>query len=122
MTREPPRSMIPSLSLALFVQRLAFDSAAAKEPPFLFREIGARVNRAAVIPHQEIAALPDVLEDELAPLADLVELLQNGFALLLAHLLDACRHQAIDEQRFASGVGMGDEDRVIPVRNAAEVA
>src|SRR5262245_55386574 len=106
----------------LLVERPAVDRAAAKQAALLLREVGARVDRAAVVPHQEIAELPDVLEDELAPLADVVELLEDGIALLGAQAFDARRHQPVDEQRLAAGVGMSGEDRVEPVRNAADVA
>src|SRR5204862_8299842 len=41
---------------------------APQQPPRVRAEIGARVQRAAVVPHQEVAGTPDVLVDELAPL------------------------------------------------------
>src|SRR6266545_4955766 len=107
---------------ALLVQRLAFDGAAAKQATLLLRKVGAGVDRAAVVPHQEIAELPDVLEDEFASLADVVELFQDRIALLGAHALDARRHQPVDEQRLATGVGMRDENRVQVVRDPADVA
>src|SRR5262249_46249353 len=50
----PDRDIVAPLArffpsgLALFIQRLAFDGAAAQQPPFFLRKIGARVNRAAV--------------------------------------------------------------------------
>src|SRR5262249_61083941 len=64
----------------LFVQRFAFDRAAAKEAGLVLGKVGAGVDRAAVVPHQEGAQLPDMLVDELAPLPDLVELLQDPVA------------------------------------------
>src|ERR1700693_361541 len=54
------------------VQRLALDRAAAKQPALVVGEIGSCMDRTAVVPHQEIVELPDVLEDEFAPLADFV--------------------------------------------------
>src|SRR5947209_10927723 len=107
----------PNVSL---VQRFAFDGAAPKQATLLLGEVGAGVDGAAVVPHQEIAELPDVLEDELAPLADLVEPAEDFFALLRAHALDARRHQAVDEQRLAAAVGMRDENRMVGVREAAD--
>src|SRR5712671_6972329 len=107
---------------ASLVQRFAFDGAAAKQATLFLRKVGSRVNRAAVVPHQEIAELPDVLEDEFAPLADVVELLEDRIALLGAHVLDARRHEPIDEQRLAAGIGMRDENRVEVVRDPADVA
>src|SRR5262245_62183700 len=65
-----------------FVQRFAFDRAAAQQARLVLGKIGAGVDRATVVPHQEVAQLPDVLVDEFAPLADLVELLQDRVALL----------------------------------------
>ena len=59
-------------------QRLALDGAAAQQAALLLGKIGAGVDGAAVIPHQKIAELPDVLEDELAPLADLVKLVEDA--------------------------------------------
>src|SRR5262245_31164493 len=106
----------------LLVERAAFDGAAAKQAALLLREVGARVDRTAVVPHQAIGELPDVLEDELASLADVVELLQDGIALLGAQTLDARRHQPVDEQGLAAGAGMGGENRMNPVRNAADIA
>src|SRR5262245_20785655 len=72
--RKPPEP--------LFVQRFAFDRAAAKQAWLVLGKVGAGVDGAAVVPHQEVAQLPDVLVDELAPFADVVELLQNRVALL----------------------------------------
>src|SRR5262245_59274538 len=77
---------------------------------------------ATVIPHQEIAEPPDVLEDELAALADLVELVQDRVVFLRVYPVDAGRHQPVDEQGFAPGVGMRDENWMVVVRDAADVA
>src|SRR5579862_392374 len=59
-------------ALSLFMQRLAFNGAAAQQPSLFLREIGAGVDGAAIVPHQKVAELPDVLEDEIAAFADLV--------------------------------------------------
>src|SRR5229473_2497549 len=107
---------------ALFVERLAFDGAAAKQPALVLGKIGAGVDRAAVVPHQEITELPDVLVDEVAPLADGVKLLQDRVALLGIDAFDARRHEPVDEQRPASGIGMRDEHGVAMVRDAADVS
>src|SRR6516162_4900196 len=106
----------------LFEQRLALDGTAAQQPSFLFGKIRAGVNGAAIVPHQKVAELPDMLEDVVAPLADLVKLIEDRVALGLAHALDARRHQAVDEQRLSTGVGMSDEDRMIVVRDARDIA
>ena len=63
-----------------------------------------------------------MLEDELAPFADLVELIEDRVALRLAHAFDPRRHQPVDEQRLAAGVGVGDEQRMVVMRDAADVA
>src|SRR5258708_39916268 len=107
---------------ALFAQWLAFDGATAQQPALFLRKVGAGVDRAAVVPHQEIAELPDVFEDELAPLADLVKLIEDGVALGLVHAFDPRRHQPVDEQRLAAGVGVRDEQRMVVMRDAADVA
>src|SRR6476620_10802492 len=85
-------------------------------------KIGARVDRAAVVPHHEVAELPDVLVDEFAALAYVVELRQHRIALRHADALNAHSHEPVDEQCLATGVGMRDEYRVKAVRNAADVA
>src|SRR5262249_11452143 len=95
----------------------ALDGAAAQEPPLLLRKVGAGVDGAAVVPHQKVAELPDVLEDEFTALTDFIKLVEDGVALLPAHALDAGRHQPVDEQGFATSVGMRDERRVVVVRN-----
>ena len=61
---------------ALFVKWLAFDRAAAQQAALFLRKVGAGVDGAAVVPHQEVAELPDMFVDEFAPFADVVELLQ----------------------------------------------
>ena len=109
-------------SQSLFVQRLAFDSAAAKQAALLLRKIGPGMDGAAVIPHQKITELPHVLKDEFAPLTDVIKLVEDRIALLGAHALDAGRHQPIDEQCLAAGIGMRHENRMGVVRNAADIA
>src|SRR5262252_6289347 len=106
---------IAALILALFVERLALDGAAAEQAALVLRKVGPRVDGAAVVPHQEIAELPDVLVDELAPLADRVELLQDRVALRGVEAFDARGHEPVDEQGAASGVGVLDEYRVAMV-------
>src|ERR1051325_5477889 len=106
----------------LFVQRLAFDGAAPQQAPLLFRKVGAGMDGAAVVPHQEVAELPLVFEDEFAALADAVELVEDRVALGLVHALDPRRHQPVDEQRLAAGVRMRDEQRGAMVRDVADVA
>src|SRR5260221_14629022 len=100
LQRGPAQPLEP-----LFVQWFAFDRAAAKEARLVLGEVGPGMDGAAVVPHQEVAQLPDMLVDELAPLPDRVELLQDRVALPDTDAFDARRHQAVDEQRFAAGVG-----------------
>src|SRR5690242_20112624 len=107
---------------ALFVQRLAFDRAAAQQPPLALGKVGAGMDGAAVVPHQKVAELPDMLEDELAPLAEGVELFQDRVALGGLGALDPRGHQPVDEQAAAAGLRMGDEDRMVVMWNAADVA
>src|ERR1700675_1962710 len=104
------------------VQRLAFDGATTQQTAFIFGKVGACMDGAAVVPHHEIAQLPDVLEDKFAAFADLVELVQYRGALRGVEALDARRHQPVDEQRLAAGIRMSDEHRVKMVRYAADVA
>src|SRR5262245_1133160 len=98
--------------VALLVERLAFYSTAAKQPALVLWKVRPRVDRAAVIPHQEIAEPPDVLVDELAPLADRVKLLQGRVALRGVEAFDTRGHEPVDEQRPPPGTGMADEYRV----------
>jgi hypothetical protein len=56
-----------------------------------------------------------------APLADLVELLQDRIALAGLEPLDTRRHEAVDEQRLAASVRMRDEHRVMEMRDVADV-
>src|SRR4051812_14448405 len=73
-------------------------------------EIGAGVQRAAIVPDQEIARPPDMLIDELRLLLMVEERGEQAPALLLRYALDLARHQAVDEQRLAAGGGMGAHD------------
>src|SRR4051794_16753835 len=116
------RRVLDILTPHLFVQRLAFDGAAAQQAPLFLRKVSARVDRAAVVPHQEIAKLPDVLEDELAPLADVIELVEDGIAFRLIEIFEPRGHQAVDKQRLSPGVGVADEDGMRVVGDAADVA
>src|SRR5688572_17995070 len=88
----------------------------------MFREVGPRVDRAAVVPHQKIARPPDMLIHEAAPLADLVKLLENRVALLRAEALDARRHQPVDEKAPPSRVRVCDEHRMVAVRDSTQIA
>src|SRR3954452_18190210 len=106
----------------LLVQRLAFDGTAAQEPPLFLRKVSTRVDGAAIVPHQEIAELPDVLEDELAPLANIIELVEDRIALRLIEVFEPRGHQWVHEQRLSAGIGMGDEDGMHVVGDAADVA
>src|SRR5262249_12065942 len=65
-------------TLHLFVQRFAFDRAATQKPALALGKVVPRMNGAAVVPHHEIAEPPDMFEDELAALADFVELFENS--------------------------------------------
>src|ERR1044071_2302630 len=80
-----------------FVQRLAFDGATAQETALLLRKVGAGVDGAAIVPHQEVAEFPDVLEDEFAPLPDVVELIEDCVAFRLFEPFKPCRHETVDE-------------------------
>src|SRR5215467_3548455 len=62
---------------ASFPQRLTLNRAAAEKAAFVLRKVGPRMGRAAVVPHDEIAEPPDMFEDEFAPLADFVELIED---------------------------------------------
>ena len=63
-----------------------------------------------------------MLVDEFAPLADVVELIEDRGAFRRIEAFERGRHQAVDEQRLASGVRMRGEDRMIVVRDVADVA
>ena len=104
------------------MQWIAFNRAATEKPAFVLGEAGPCVDSAAIVPHHEIAELPNVLEDELAPLANFVKLIEYRGTFLRAHTFDARRHQAVDEERLAPGVRVSDEDRMEMMRNAADVA
>src|SRR5262245_51803391 len=60
LPREPAQPLEP-----LFVQRFAFDRAAAKQARFVLGEVGPGMDGATVVPHQKVAQLPDMLVDEL---------------------------------------------------------
>src|SRR5215471_15272549 len=66
-------------------------------------EIGARMQGAAVVPHQDVARPPDMLVDELSLLLVLEELLQERVALLPRQAVDLARHQAVHVERLAPG-------------------
>src|ERR1700722_11970406 len=78
-----------------FDQWLAFDRAAPQQPVLLGRKPGPRVDGAAIVPHQDIAELPHMLVNELAPLAELVELFEDRVAFGAAHALDPRGHQTV---------------------------
>ena len=88
----------------------------------MFGKIGAGVDGAAIVPHEKIAELPDMLVDELGPLADFVELIEDGATFVCRHAFNARRHEAVDEQAFAASFRMRDEHRMIAMRNAAEIS
>src|SRR5438876_825817 len=69
---------------------------ATHEAPLARTEIGAGVQRAAVVPDQKIAAPPDMLVDELGLLLVIEHQVEKLLALLARHPLDPHRHQTID--------------------------
>src|SRR5580704_13615406 len=105
----------------IFRKESPLNGATTQQAALAFRKVGPGVDRASVVPHQEVAELPDVLENEFAPLADLVKLLQDHVAFVRFEPFDARSHEPVDEQRFAPGVRMRDEHRVVMMRNAADI-
>src|SRR5436189_3197501 len=67
------------------------------------REIAARVQRAAVVPDDEVADLPAVLVLEFRPLLVLEHAQQQRVAFLARQADDRLGHQAIDVERLAPG-------------------
>src|SRR5215217_4628142 len=69
MVSHSRRSQAPAYAGATGSHRLfAQNRHAPHEAPLVGAEVGAGVERAAVVPHQQLPGLPDVLVDELAPL------------------------------------------------------
>src|SRR5438067_5369706 len=75
-------------------------------------EVGARMQRAAIVPHHEIASTPDVLVDEFAALLVVEQYDEQLVALLLGQTFDPYRHQAVDVKRLASSRGMRAHHRM----------
>src|SRR5450631_1111387 len=97
-----PALAMAVLRSALFAKRSALDRATTQEAAFPFGKVGPRVDRAPVVPHQEVAQLPDVLKDEFRPLADFIELLEDRIALVRVEPFDAGGHEPVHEQRLAA--------------------
>src|SRR5438552_7031571 len=75
---------------------------APQEPSLVRGKIRAGVQRAAIVPHQQVARAPDVLVDELALLLVIEQLLQERIAFSPRQAFDLARHQTVDVKRLAS--------------------
>src|SRR4029077_14882997 len=79
---------VPRCSHRLFSK----DGHAAQQPALGGAEIGARMQRTAIVPHDEIVRTPHVLVDELALLLMIKERVQKLVALALRQALDGHSH------------------------------
>src|SRR5205823_8992100 len=66
-------------------------------------EVAPRVQRAAVVPEEQITDAPAVLVDELRPLNRREHGAEQPLALLAWQALDVVRHQPVDVERLAAG-------------------
>src|SRR5215217_1599299 len=99
---KPPRSPEQENVSDALHRLFAKNCHASQQAPLAGGKIRARVQRAAIVPHQDVAGSPDMLVDELRLLLVVEELLQNRFALLARQAFDLARHQAIDVERLAT--------------------
>src|SRR5260370_42383918 len=74
----------------------AEDGHAPQHAPLAGGKIRARVQRAAVVPHQAVARAPDMLVDERRLLLVIKARLQDGVAFLPRQAFDLARHLAVD--------------------------
>src|SRR6202022_4087416 len=104
MRVRPPKPWRRRLrSCGLQLHRLfAEDGYAPQQPPLAGREVGARVERAAVVPHQNVARAPDMFVHELRLLLVIEEPLQDRIAFVASKTFDLARHEPIDIERLAS--------------------
>src|SRR2546430_8461120 len=80
----------------------AKDGDTPQQAPFAGGKIRARMQRAAIVPHQYVAGAPDMLVDEFFLLLMTEQLLQDRIALRPRQALDFARHQAVDIERLAT--------------------
>src|SRR5207237_2769330 len=102
------RSRAPDVSTArdaggLLHRLLAQNSHAPQQPPLAGGEIRARMQRAAVVPHQDVAGPPRMLVDEAWVLLMIEQRLQDRVTLQTRQAFNLARHQAIDIERLAPG-------------------
>ena len=76
-------------------------------------KISAGVHATPIVPHHQIADLPDMFVGEFWLFTVLKQLLQGLVALLLRQSVDDVRHQAVDVERLASRFRMRPGHRVI---------
>src|SRR3954452_21817363 len=69
---------------------------APQQAPLTGGKIRACVQRAAIVPHQDVAGPPDMLVDELRLLLVIEQLLQDRLAFLARQAFDLARHQTVD--------------------------
>src|SRR2546425_11134278 len=77
----------------------AEDGHATHQTPLVWAEIGSCMQRATVVPHQQVAGTPDVLVDEFASLLVVEQRSEQLVALRLGQPFDPHRHQAVDVER-----------------------
>src|SRR6202035_2798092 len=90
------------LSENILHRLFAEDGHAPQQAPLARGEIAARVQRATVVPHHDVADAPDMLVDEFLLLLVIKKLLQDRLALLARQAFDFPCHQAADIERPAS--------------------
>jgi len=68
---------------------------------------------AAIVPERKRALFPAEAAGEFRALLMREEIIQQGCALRLAHVLEAHRMAGIDVKRFVAGLRMGTDDRML---------
>src|SRR3954466_5006724 len=95
---------------------VAFNDMAPQQAALLVAEIGAGMQRTAVVPEHEIADAPFVGIDELI-LLDMVEQRVEQLGTLGGvHPLDRPSHQPVEVERLAAGDGMPAHHRLPEMR------
>src|SRR5262249_12825257 len=97
---------------AISYRPFAEDGHAAQQAAFARGKIRARMQRAAIIPHQDVVEAPDMLVDKFRLLLVGKQFLQECVAFFPWQALDPAGHQPVDIKCLAPGCGMRAHDRM----------
>src|ERR1700732_2473409 len=126
---SPPASASPSSmkkpncgTLQGSERPIAFDLSAVHQPAALRIELVAAMQRAAIVPHDEVADLPALMPGQLRARRMAPQFVEQPFALFERHPLDIGVAAAAEKERLAAGHRMSANDRVAGARPLARIA